>query len=99
MEERLSDQRIKVKEVERLDLLPAYETINALNIDWKSLPAADEKVISNHVFKALYHFRELSHGYMTMIVDIKRRRAVKWDKIISDNKKSLLVVSTMDVFV
>ena len=36
---------------------------------------------------------------MALIVNIKRQRAVEWEKIIQENTQSLLILSTMDVFI
>ena len=51
------------------------------------------------VLKRHYSCPEVSRSYMALIVNIKRQRALEWEKIIEENNESLLVVSTMDVFI
>ena len=36
---------------------------------------------------------------MALIVNIKRQRAVEWEKIIEENNESFLAVSTIDVLI
>ena len=70
-----------------------------MNIQWASLQAAHRHVLPKEEFDMLNDFRKLSRSYMALIVSIKRQRAVEWDKVIEENDKSLLVLSTMDVFI
>ena len=88
-----------LKKAENLILIPAYEKIKARNIQWASFQAAHRHVLPKEEFDMLNDFRKVSRSYMALIVNIKRQRAVEWEKIIQENNESLLVVSTMDVFI
>ena len=99
MDEKLKAQRDNVKKAEEFILIPAYENIKAKNIQWASLQSAHRYVLPKEEFDMLNVFRKVSRSYMALIVNSKRQRAVEWEKIVQENNESLLVVSTMDVFI
>jgi len=92
---RLKAKRDNVKQVETHHLIPQYERMMGGDIQWGRL----RYVLPQEEFDVIEAFRKLSSSYMGLIVDIKRQRAVEWEKIIQENTESLLVLSTMDVFI